>query len=216
MNLVNRFAPLMLRLIVGSAFAFAGITKIGATVAKPPAFALTANLPIALFGVILPWIELILGLFLLSGMDFSDKRLKAMAKILIGSVFLFAAIDKIAHPDAFAKSINNFHMLPYEMLNIPAIILPWIEILAGIMLLLGIKEKASSFLISGMLIVFIIAIITAIYRGYNIDCGCFGESSPAAAAEVTKVGWAKVLEDARWLMASLFIFFTAEHDGEEV
>jgi hypothetical protein len=78
------------------------------------------------------------------------------------------------------------------------------------MLLFSYKEKAASFLISGMLIVFIIAILTAIARGYNIDCGCFGESSPAAAAEVTKVGWAKVLEDARWLIASLYIFLTSK------
>ena len=66
-----------------------------------------------------------------------------------------------------------------------------------------------------MLAVFIIAIIVAIFRGYNINCGCFGENSPAAAAEVTKVGWTKVIEDLRWLIVSLFLYFYSERQVEE-
>lgn len=213
MERLQSFGPLMLRLIIGSSFAFAGIIKIGTENLKPPTFAMTADLPIALFGIALPWIELICGIALLIGLPISDPRLRTLARILIGTIFIAAAIDKIANPDAFAKSINNFHLLPYEALNIPALILPWVELLTGAMLLFKIKEKASTFLISGMLIVFIIAILTAIARGYNIDCGCFGESSPAAAAEVTKVGWEKVLEDARWLVASLFLFLTTKDEG---
>jgi len=213
MERFQSFGQLLLRLVIGSSFAFAGIVKIGTANPKPPSFALTANLPIALFGIALPWIELICGLALLIGMQLSDPRLRTLAKMLIGSIFIAAAIDKIANPDAFAKSINNFHLLPYAALNIPALILPWVELITGGMLIFSYKEKAASFLISGMLIVFIIAILTAIARGYNIDCGCFGESSPAAAAEVTKVGWAKVLEDTRWLIASLFIFLTSTAPG---
>ena len=212
MERLQSFGPLIIRLIVGSSFAFAGIVKIGAENLKPPTFTMTADLPIALFGIALPWIELICGMALLIGLPFSDPKLRTLARILIGTIFIAAAIDKIANPDAFAKSINNFHLLPYEALNLPALILPWVELLTGGMLLFRIKEKAASFLISGMLIVFIIAILIAIARGYNIDCGCFGESSPAAAAEVTKVGWAKVLEDARWLVASLFLFMTAKNE----
>lgn len=210
MERFQSFGQLLLRLIIGSSFAFAGIVKIGTEILKPPTFAMTANLPIALFGIALPWIELICGMVVLIGMPLTDPRLRKLAKILIGTIFVAAAIDKIANPDAFAKSINNFHLLPYEALNVPALILPWVELITGAMLLFSIKEKAASFLISSMLIIFIVAILTAIARGYNIDCGCFGESSPAAAAEVTKVGWAKVLEDARWLIASLFIFLTSK------
>lgn len=210
MERFQSFGQLLLRLIIGSSFAFAGIVKIGTEILKPPTFAMTANLPIALFGIALPWIELICGMVVLIGMPLTDPRLRKLAKILIGTIFVAAAIDKIANPDAFAKSINNFHLLPYEALNVPALILPWLELITGAMLLFSIKEKAASFLISSMLIIFIVAILTAIARGYNIDCGCFGESSPAAAAEVTKVGWAKVLEDARWLIASLFIFLTSK------
>jgi uncharacterized membrane protein YphA (DoxX/SURF4 family) len=210
MERFQSFGQLLLRLIIGSSFAFAGIVKIGTENLKPPTFAMTANLPIALFGIALPWIELICGMVVLIGMPLTDPRLRKLAKILIGTIFVAAAIDKIANPDAFAKSINNFHLLPYEALNVPALILPWVELITGAMLLFSIKEKAASFLISSMLIIFIVAILTAIARGYNIDCGCFGESSPAAAAEVTKVGWAKVLEDARWLIASLFIFLTSK------
>ncbi len=48
---------------------------------------------------------------LLIGLPFSDPKLRTLARILIGTIFIAAAIDKIANPDAFAKSINNFHLL---------------------------------------------------------------------------------------------------------
>ena len=212
---LSSIGTLFIRLLIGSAFTFAGIVKIGTAVPKPPALTLIPNLPIALFGIALPWIELIFGLMIISGMAYNHAYILRTARILIGSIFIFAAIDKIANPDAFAKSINNFHVLPYSMINIPALILPWVELLCGILVLMGIKQKASSLLISAMLAVFIIAIIVAIFRGYNINCGCFGENSPAAAAEVTKVGWTKVIEDLRWLIASLFLYFYSERQVEE-
>ena len=62
MERLQSFGPLIIRLIVGSSFAFAGIVKIGAENLKPPTFAMTADLPIALFGIALPWIELICGM----------------------------------------------------------------------------------------------------------------------------------------------------------
>lgn len=211
---MNRFIsplPLLLRLITGAAFTFAGIGKIGAatlaTAAKPALLSASPALLQALFGALLPWIELSCGLLLLSGLPLQHIALQRAARILIGSVFVFAAIDKIYNPDAFAKNINNYHVLPYAALNIMALVLPWAELLAGAMLLAGVKIRASAALTSAMLFVFILAIIAAILRGYNINCGCFAENSPAAASEVSKVGWAKVLEDLRWLVASVYIFF---------
>ncbi len=56
-------------------------------------------------------------------------------------------------------------------------ILPWIEISAGLLLLFGVAVKENSLIISGMLIIFIIAIAISLARGLNIDCGCFGTAN---------------------------------------
>jgi uncharacterized membrane protein YphA (DoxX/SURF4 family) len=68
-------------------------------------------------------------------------------------------------------------LLPDSFINILAIILPWIEISAGLLLLFGVSVKENSIIISGMLVVFIIAIAISLARGLNIDCGCFGTTN---------------------------------------
>ncbi|MBI3258151.1 MAG: DoxX family membrane protein [Ignavibacteriae bacterium] len=128
-------------------------------------------------------------------------------RLVLGCIFIFAAAGKIADPDTFAKSISNYHLIPNFALNIMALTMPWIELLTGIFLIIGVRLRASSAIISGMLIIFLIAIISAILRGYNIDCGCFAQTSQSAAATATKVGWKKVLEDTAMLVGGLYIFF---------
>lgn len=139
----------------------------------------------------------------------NNPILALVVRLVLGGIFIFAALDKIAEPDAFAKSINNYHLIPTVLLNIMALIMPWIELLAGIFLVIGVRLRASSALISGMLIVFLIAIISAIFRGYNIDCGCFAQTSQGSAEKASKVGWLKVMEDTAMLIGGLYLYFFA-------
>ncbi len=137
----------------------------------------------------------------------NNPILALAVRLLLGGIFIFAALDKIAEPDAFAKSIGNYHIIPNAALNLMALTMPWIELLAGIFLVIGVRIRASSALISGMLIVFIIAIISAILRGYNINCGCFAQTSQGAATKASQVGWMKVLEDTAMLAGALYLYF---------
>ncbi len=84
---------------------------------------------------------------------------------------------KLLDPNDFAQAIANYKLLPDNFINILAIILPWIEISAGLLLLFGVSVKENSIIISGMLIIFIIAIAISLARGLNIDCGCFGTAN---------------------------------------
>ncbi len=124
------------------------------------------------------------------------------ARLVLGSVFVIAGVEKIANPDAFAKAINNYQLLPYNALNIMALVLPWLEVLAGALLIFGVRLRASSALTAVMLIVFIAAIASAMMRGLSIDCGCFSQGSAASEP----VGWKKVAEDIGLLALSLQIF----------
>ncbi len=127
-----------------------------------------------------------------------------IARLVLGGVFLVAAIDKIAVPDAFAKSINNYHIVPTYLVNFSALLLPWLELLCSIFLIVGVRVKAAAFLTSGMLVVFIVAIISAMIRGLDINCGCFSQAGVAP----TKVGWGKVFEDIGLLVAGIIILFS--------
>ena len=104
----------------------------------------------------------------------SNKYFLLLLRLLLALVFIFAAIEKIAAPENFAVSIANYKLLPAEFINIPAIVIPWIELISGLLLLLGISVKENSAIITFLLVVFTITIIISLFRGLNIDCGCFG------------------------------------------
>jgi uncharacterized membrane protein YphA (DoxX/SURF4 family) len=104
----------------------------------------------------------------------SNKYFLLLLRVLLGLIFIIAATEKIAVPENFSFLIANYKLLPSEFINIPAIIIPWIELISALLLLLGILVKENSAIITFLLIVFTIAIIISLFRGLNIDCGCFG------------------------------------------
>ena len=131
----------------------------------------------------------------------SSKYLTLVFRLSLGAIFIIASLDKIASPGDFASSIRNYRMVPYMLVNIMAIVLPWLEFFCGVLLILGIFIRASSLLISFMLIVFIIAISSAVARGLDIDCGCFKNVAFAG-----KVGWQRLFEDILMFAMGIHIF----------
>jgi putative oxidoreductase len=129
----------------------------------------------------------------------SNKYLLLLFRLIVGFVFIYAGILKISDPEGFSDAINNYDLVPLISVNFFAIILPWIELVAGLFLLFGVFVKENSFIISVLLIVFILAIIISLGRGLNIECGCFGTSSG------TKVGITKLVENIVLLSFSLLL-----------
>lgn len=129
-----------------------------------------------------------------------NEYINLVIRIVVGLIFIIFAAGKISEPTLFAKSIANYDMLPHKLINLLAIILPWIEIVAGLLLMFGVRLKANILLIAAMLIVFNIAITTAMARGLDIECGCY-----ANIAE-QKVGFKKLVENFFLLIALLFIY----------
>lgn len=129
----------------------------------------------------------------------NNKFLLLTIRLFLGFIFVFAAITKVTDPEAFSQAIYNYKLLPDFLINIPAIALPWIELVAGILLVFGISVKENSAIISGLLLVFIIAIGISLARGLDIDCGCFG------TIDGSKVGLLKILENIGLLLLSLIL-----------
>ncbi|MBW1678539.1 MAG: DoxX family membrane protein [Deltaproteobacteria bacterium] len=96
-----------------------------------------------------------------------------LCRIVLGVGFIYSSWDKILHPEQFAQSVLNYRVLPPESVNLLAIILPWLEIVCGIFLLLGLFTGGSILVIIFMVTVFLVAIGSALIRGIDISCGCF-------------------------------------------
>ncbi|HUL45303.1 MAG TPA: MauE/DoxX family redox-associated membrane protein [Bacteroidota bacterium] len=133
---------------------------------------------------------------------FSNPFLIFLCRLVVGSVFIVAAIDKIVAPDAFAESIYAYGLIPYPLINLFALILPWLELCCGILLISGVFVRSSASILTLLLLIFIVAIITALSRHLNIDCGCFGKD------HATPVSWEKVLEDAGLMILGLMAVLT--------
>ena len=131
----------------------------------------------------------------------TNKYFLLLCRIVIGFIFLYAGMEKISDPSGFASSINNYKLLPFPLVNIAALILPWIEVTAGILLIFGIRVKENAFIISGLLGIFTIAIIISLLRGLNIDCGCFGTLSG------TKIGIQKLIENILMFLAGVMLLY---------
>lgn len=109
--------------------------------------------------------------------------LTVRVQIALGAIFIVAALPKIADPPSFAHMIYNYRILPGALINFSSLVMPWVEIVCGVLLILGVWVKPARWLIAAMLIVFIIAISINLARGNAIDCGCFDVSAAGKTYE---------------------------------
>lgn len=115
------------------------------------------------------------------------------AQIVAGLIFLAAALPKIADLTAFAGSVHNFHLeplIPMAATNLLAMTIPWVELVAGLSLLAGVRPRAGAVIYTGLLTVFTVGVIAALARGLSFECGCFGKAGSGA------IGAKKLLENA--------------------
>ncbi len=113
----------------------------------------------------------------------------AVAAALLGAVFLYASWDKIAKPADFARIVYHYRLLGpnaqlgYVPANVLAVTLPWIELVTGLALVLGVWRREAAIVAAGMLTVFVFAVGYALWQGIDIaNCGCFSVGGDGRAA----------------------------------
>jgi putative oxidoreductase len=107
-----------------------------------------------------------------------NRRVLFLFRLIVGGVFIWAGLLKIFDPLGFAQSIANYRAFPGAMSFFLGLVLPWLELLCGVLLIFGFMRRASALILSGLLSAFLILIVVTILRGIDIDCGCFGNLSP--------------------------------------
>jgi len=118
----------------------------------------------------------------------------------VGLIFIYASMDKLFHPSAFAVAVYNYKILPGGLINLVAITLPWLELVCGILLIIGLFPRAAALILSVLLVVFFFALSISLYRGIDISCGCFTVSTTA-----DKIGISYMLRDLLVLAMSIQI-----------
>jgi hypothetical protein len=129
---------------------------------------------------------------------------RIVARLILAGIFIYASLDKIAHPAAFAKDVYNYQILPDALINLTALVLPWLELFLGLCLLSGIWLPGAVLTANWLLIVFLAAFVFNLARGLDINCGCFSTGSDAP----TMSAGFYLLRDAGFFAVGVFLFYT--------
>lgn len=97
--------------------------------------------------------------------------------VIIGALFIYAGAVKVVDPVEFARDIDNYKMLPWQVGVGLALYLPWLEIFCGFALITRILYRGGLFFLTVLMALFIVITIIAKARGLDISCGCFGHAS---------------------------------------
>jgi uncharacterized membrane protein YphA (DoxX/SURF4 family) len=135
-------------------------------------------------------------------MDALRPWLSLLVRVFIGGYFVVAAVPKIIEPLAFATSIMHYGLVPSWSVNAIALILAWLELIAGIGLIMGIRTKVQALFCGGMLVAFTLAVAYAVVLGLKIDCGCFGASGGE------EVSWLKVAKNSAMIIGCIYLWWS--------
>lgn len=110
----------------------------------------------------------------------------ALARVALGVLFAWAAVTKIPNMELFAEETANYRLLPAALVPLFAVCLAGVEILSGLLLVLGVAVRAAAAMTGLMLVAFIVALSQALLRGINLQCGCFGGTEDATWGTVAR------------------------------
>ena len=120
-------------------------------------------------------------------------------RIVVGAIFVVAGVAKVGHASEFAAQIAGFRILPQAAIPAMALVLPFLEILLGGYLIVGLFTRVSAWCAVVLLAVFDGAIASAVVRGLTVSCGCFGPS------DTTVTTWGEVARDAVFVLLALVV-----------
>ncbi|GDX15626.1 hypothetical protein LBMAG04_01360 [Actinomycetes bacterium] len=106
-----------------------------------------------------------------------------LVRLGLGGVLLYAGYLKAFTPDKSMMAVRAYELLPIWLANAFGIILPWLEMGAGLLLIVGVAVRYAAIFGSVLMVAFIIAIAQAWARGLSIDCGCFGDGGAVDPSE---------------------------------
>jgi cobalt-zinc-cadmium efflux system protein len=131
------------------------------------------------------------------------SRLAFVVRLILGVIFIYASIDKIHHPADFAETVYSYQILNGPLINLTAIILPWLELTLGLLLILGVWVPGAVFTSNALLLLFFATVLFNLARGLDIDCGCFTASTdPSSGGHML---W-YLFRDGFFLLLGLYLF----------
>jgi uncharacterized membrane protein YphA (DoxX/SURF4 family) len=123
----------------------------------------------------------------------ADRRLTLVLRFAVGALLIWASQGRLLDPQPLADAIDDYRILPLAVVNVTAVTLPWVELIAGLCLIAGLGTPGAGLATAALAVVYTCAVSSALVRGLDIGCGCFGGGSET-------LSWSDL-----WLRLALFV-----------
>ena len=97
-----------------------------------------------------------------------------LARVVTGGVWVVAGALKLPDPAASVRAVRAYDLLPETVVPTVGHLLPVVEVVVGLLLLLGLLTRPAAVVSSLLFVAFVIGISAAWARGMSIDCGGLG------------------------------------------
>lgn len=106
-----------------------------------------------------------------------SSPLAFVSRLLVGGVFVIAGMCKLFQGYPASASLLLARLLPGKVIMPMLIIWPLVELLLGILLLLGVAQRWVSAVAAGLLILFLWTMLAFLSGGVTLRCSCGGPHS---------------------------------------
>jgi len=130
----------------------------------------------------------------------TSEYLALVLRIFVGYFFIYSSVSKIPYPAQFADLLASYRLFPYPVVNILAVVVPWLELVTGLFIIIGLRNRASVIIIMLMYIGFAVAVGLNVIVDSPITCGCYDTVGEP-------VSWMKVGKNMVWMLFTIQIFF---------
>ena len=129
-----------------------------------------------------------------------SPHLAFILRLFVGYYFIYASMSKIPYPAQFADLLAAYRLFPFPIINAMAVIVPWMELITGLFIIIGLRNKASAIFIILSYVVFNISVGLNVITHSPITCGCYDTVGEP-------VSWMKVLKNTVWMLFTIQVFF---------
>jgi uncharacterized membrane protein YphA (DoxX/SURF4 family) len=126
-----------------------------------------------------------------------------VARLVTGGVWIVAGVLKLPDPAGSVRAVRAYELLPEAVVPTVGYLLPALEVVVGLLLVLGLLTRTAAVVSSVLFVAFVVGIASAWARGLQIDCGCFGGGGFEAGAD-EDYPW-EIARDAGLLVLSLWL-----------
>lgn len=120
-----------------------------------------------------------------------ELDVKTVARWALAVILIWAAISKIANLHEFYLELSAYKLpLPDALVRFTVMVLPWLELLCGVILIAGKARQAALVWATILFAVFVVATGQAWMRGLEISCGCMKlDFLGPAVSKMTEAVW---------------------------